>query len=105
MTSSPPPRRILSAINSGLSRLDSVAPVVKVKSVPRGARITFDSKPYATTDLAIKTYPGAHTITLELDGYETEQRTIVAAEEKTVEVSAELHSTTREDAASRRVEP
>ncbi len=68
--------------------------VVKVKSVPRGARITLDGKPYATTDLAINTYPGPHTITLELDGYQTEQRAIVAVEDKTVDVSAELRSTT-----------
>jgi hypothetical protein len=66
--------------------------VVKIKSVPRGARITLDGKPYATTDLSINTYPGTHTITLELEGYQTEQRTIDAIEDKTVDVSVELRS-------------
>jgi hypothetical protein len=64
--------------------------VIKVTSVPRGARITLDGKPFGATDASINTFPGTHTLVLELDKYQVEQRTVDAVEDKTVEVPAIL---------------
>lgn len=64
--------------------------VVAIKSVPRGARITFDGKLLGATDLAFNTYPGAHTVDLESDGHHPERRTVQAAEDKTTDVIVTL---------------
>jgi hypothetical protein len=64
--------------------------VVAIKTVPRGAQIKLDDKLMGATDQLINTYPGSHTIVLELDGYQTSNRTVDAVEGKTTEVNVAL---------------
>jgi hypothetical protein len=67
--------------------------VLSIKSVPRGARITLDGKLVGATDSLRNTYPGTHSLSLELDGYQIVTRDAEAVEGKTVEVNATLVST------------
>lgn len=64
--------------------------VVSIKSVPRGARITFDQKLVGATDTALSTYPGAHNLSLELEGYQLVSRSVDATEGKTADVNVAL---------------
>jgi hypothetical protein len=66
--------------------------VVAINSTPRGARITFDGDSMGATDRSFNTFPGTHTIVLELDGYERETRSIDAALDKTSELSVTMRS-------------
>lgn len=61
--------------------------VVTINSVPRGARIVFDGQPMGATDRSFNTYPGVHTVVLELDGYRQESRTVEAKLDKTSDLS------------------
>jgi hypothetical protein len=69
--------------------------VVSIKSVPRGARITFDQKLVGATDTSFNTYPGTHSLSLELDGYQVVNRSVDTAEGKTAEVNVALAKNTR----------
>jgi hypothetical protein len=71
--------------------------VVSIKSVPRGARITFDQKLVGATDASLNTYPGTHSLSLELDGYQVVNRIVDAAEGKTTEVNVALSQAPRAD--------
>lgn len=64
--------------------------VVSIKSVPRGARITFDQKLIGATDTSLNTYPGPHGLVLELEGYQVVNRSVDAAEGQTAEVNVAL---------------
>jgi hypothetical protein len=64
--------------------------VVSIKSVPRGARITFDQKLVGATDTSFNTYPGTHSLSLELDGYQAVNRSVDTVEGKTAEVNVAL---------------
>lgn len=66
--------------------------VVTINSVPRGARIVFDGQPMGATDRSFNTYPGVHTVVLELDGYRQESRTVEAKLDKTSELSLSMRS-------------
>jgi hypothetical protein len=68
--------------------------VVSIKSVPRGARITFDQKLVGATDTSFNTYPGTHSLSLELDGYQVENRSVETAEGKTADVNIALAKNT-----------
>ncbi len=59
---------------------------VSIRTTPPGAYITFDGETQGASDAVIPTYPGPHTIRLELDGHHVETRTVEAVEGKTVEV-------------------
>ncbi len=61
--------------------------VVAISSAPRGARITFDGQSMGATNRSFNTFPGTHTLILELDGYQRESRSVDAALDKTVELS------------------
>lgn len=61
--------------------------VAAIKSTPRGARILFDGQSMGATDRSFNTFPGVHTVVLELDGYHQETRTIEAALDRTSELS------------------
>jgi hypothetical protein len=61
--------------------------VVSIKSTPRGARITFDGNSMGATDRSFNTFPGTHTVVLELDGYTRESRTLEATLDRTSELS------------------
>ena len=64
--------------------------VVAIKTVPRGARIKFDDKLVGATDQSLNTYPGTHSLLLELDGYQIAERSVEAADGKTAEVNVAL---------------
>jgi hypothetical protein len=64
--------------------------VVAISSTPRGARITFDGESMGATDRSFNTFPGTHTLVLELDGYLRETRSVDAALDKTSELSVTL---------------
>jgi len=69
--------------------------VVAIHSTPRGARITFDGDTIGDTmgdtDRSISTFPGPHTVVLELEGYQRESRTIDAVLDKTFELWVGMH--------------
>jgi hypothetical protein len=64
--------------------------VISVRSTPRGARITLDGQLEGATDTAIATYPGPHTVSLELEGFQPATRTVDAADGKTAELAIPL---------------
>lgn len=68
--------------------------VVAVKSVPRGARITFDGNSMGATNRSFNTFPGRHTVVLDLDGYRRESRTIEAGLDRTSELVVTMRSPT-----------
>jgi hypothetical protein len=61
--------------------------VVTINSTPRGARILFDGQSMGATDRSFNTFPGVHTVVLELDGYRQETRTVQATLDRTSELS------------------
>ena len=70
--------------------LDSGRTVLAIKSTPQGAIYTVDGTLKSATDAIITVVPGTHVVTIEHDGYQTETRTIDAAEGKTAEVMVTL---------------
>ena len=63
---------------------------IAVRTTPPGARITFDDEAQGASDTEISTFPGSHTIRLELGGHRVETRTVEALEGKTVEVNVPM---------------
>ncbi len=64
--------------------------VVSITTTPRGARILFDGQSQGATDRSFNTFPGVHTVVVELDGYRQETRTVQAKLDKTTELSLVL---------------
>ncbi len=62
--------------------------VLSVKSSPQGARYTVDGTFVGVTDASIDVTPGPHTVTVELEGFETFVQNVSATEGKTAEVNA-----------------
>lgn len=62
--------------------------VLSVKSSPQGARYTVDGSFVGVTDASIDVTPGPHTVTVELEGFETFTQNVSATEGKTAEVNA-----------------
>lgn len=62
--------------------------VLSVKSSPQGARYTVDGTFVGVTDASIDVTPGPHTVTVELEGFETFIQNVSATEGKTAEVNA-----------------
>lgn len=62
--------------------------VLSVKSSPQGARYTVDGTFVGVTDASIDVTPGPHTVTVELEGFETVVQNVMATEGKTAEVNA-----------------
>lgn len=62
--------------------------VLSVKSSPQGARYNVDGTYVGITDASIDVTPGPHTVTVELDGFETFVQNVNATEGKTAEVNA-----------------
>lgn len=63
---------------------------IAVHTTPPGAFITFDGEPRGASESVIPTYPGSHTIRIELDGHHAEARTIEAVDGKTIEVEVPM---------------
>lgn len=63
---------------------------ISIRTTPPGAYITFDGETQGASDAVIPTYPGPHTIRLELDGHHVETRTVEAVEGKTVEINVPM---------------
>jgi hypothetical protein len=63
---------------------------IAIRTTPPRAYITFDGEAQGVSDTELPTYPGPHTIRVELDGHEPETRTVEAIEGKTVEVPVTL---------------
>ncbi len=59
---------------------------VSIRTTPPGAHIAFDGETQGASDAVVPTYPGSHTIRLELEGHHVETRTVEAVEGRTVEV-------------------
>lgn len=70
--------------------LSSGRTVLSVKSSPQGARYAVDGTFVGITDASIDVTPGSHTVTVELDGFETAVRSVEAVEGKTAELSIPL---------------
>lgn len=62
--------------------------VLSVKSSPQGARYTVDGAFVGVTDASIDVTPGPHTVTVELEGFDTFVQNVTAADGKTAEVNA-----------------
>ncbi|MBA3462157.1 MAG: PEGA domain-containing protein [Deltaproteobacteria bacterium] len=68
--------------------LTSGRTVLSVKSSPQGARYTVDGAFVGVTDASIDVTPGPHTVTVELEGFETFVQSVRATEGQTAEVNA-----------------
>lgn len=64
--------------------------VVTINSTPRGARLVFDGNSIGATDRSFSTFPGSHTVELELDGYRRESRSVAAVLDKTSVLSVTM---------------
>lgn len=64
--------------------------VLAITSTPRGARAYLDAALVGVTDTSIHVVPGPHTITVELDDYETATRHVVVEENTTQEIAFAL---------------
>jgi PEGA domain len=62
--------------------------VLSIRSSPQGARYTVDGSFVGVTDASIDVTPGPHTVTVELEGFDTFSQNVSAAEGKTAEVNA-----------------
>lgn len=60
---------------------------ISLHTKPPGAIITLDGEAHGTSDAVLPTFPGSHTIQLELDGHHAETRTVKASDGETVEVN------------------
>jgi hypothetical protein len=67
---------------------------LRVQSTPPGAWITLDTTNVGLTDRTTSTFPGRHTVTVQLDGYQSETRTIDVVENKETAVAFTLRPTT-----------
>ena len=63
---------------------------IALHTTPRGAAITFDGETQGTSDTVLATFPGPHTIRVELDDHQVETRTVEALDGKTVEVNVTM---------------
>lgn len=64
--------------------------LVKIRSAPTGARVVMDGNVVGATDLSISTFPGEHTVVLDLDGYLRESRTFDAIMDMTIDLKIEM---------------
>jgi hypothetical protein len=71
------------AARSGRTRLT-------IHTRPRGARLMLDSKPIPNTEAPLPTYPGKHTLVIQLEGHEPATREIVAVEGATTDTAVDL---------------
>ncbi len=67
--------------------------VLSVKSSPQGARYMVDGAFVGVTDASIDVTPGPHTVTVELEGFESFVQSVSATEGKTAEVNAVFRRT------------
>jgi len=67
--------------------------VLSIKSTPSGAAILLDGDKVGVTDSTYPTYPGKHTVAIQLDGYKLDSRDVNAIENQTTEIDAKLEST------------
>lgn len=82
--------------------LDSVAltagrTVLSIKSSPQGARYAVDGSYVGVTDASIDVTPGPHTVTVELEGFETFVQNVRATEGSTAEVNAVFRNDASDD--------
>jgi len=63
---------------------------IALRTTPPGAIITLDGEAHGASDTVLPTFPGSHTIRLELDGHHAEARTVEAYDGKTVEVNVTM---------------
>lgn len=66
--------------------------LVKIDSTPKGARVVMDGNVVGVTDLSISTFPGEHTVALDLDGYLRESRAFDAIMGMTIDLKIEMRS-------------
>lgn len=64
--------------------------LVTIETTPAGADVYFDNERVGGSNFTAKTFPGAHDIRLEKQGFITVNRTVQAEEGKTVDVSVTL---------------
>ncbi len=76
------------------SATNSSKTILSIKSVPAGARITFDGDAAGSTDATVVTYPGKHTIMVQATGYEAVVRDLTAVEGETTTLALTLQRTT-----------
>jgi len=63
---------------------------IALHTTPPGAIITLDGEAQGASDIVISTYPGSHTVRLELDGHHVETRTVEVLDGKTVDVNVTM---------------
>lgn len=74
--------------------------VLSVKSSPTGARYTVDGSFVGVTDASIDVTPGPHTVTVELEGFQSYAQNVSATEGKTAEVNAPLRRLPKDEQTS-----
>lgn len=64
--------------------------LLRVHSVPSGARVMIDNDPIGVTDLEFATYPGPHTISLDKPGFQIEVRHVNAQEDASTPIDVQM---------------
>jgi hypothetical protein len=65
---------------------------IAVSSTPPGAQIILDGERVGATDTTLRTYPGLHSVVLEMPGFALETRSLSVKEGETAKISATLRS-------------
>lgn len=66
--------------------------LVSVNSNPPGANVIFDSKMIGATPTVVKTFPGKHAVQIQKPGYRPADRSVIASEGTTQDVTVQLDS-------------
>lgn len=64
--------------------------LLRVHSVPSGARVMIDNDPIGVTDLEFATYPGPHTISVDKPGFQIEVRHVNAQEDASTPIDVQM---------------
>lgn len=64
--------------------------LIAVNTTPRGVRVKLDGDDTGTSNTVIATFPGTHTVTLDLNGYHPETHVVEVQEDKQVEVKVTM---------------
>lgn len=70
---------------------------IAVRTIPHRALITFDGEARGLSDTVITTYPGSHTVRLELGGHRVETRTVEVVDGQTAEISVAMQPNDEEN--------
>jgi hypothetical protein len=86
--------RACEELAAALFKATATGGTLRIASSPAGARVLVDGQPVGVTPLDYKVAPGEHTLSLDLDGFELETRTVVATSGATQPVDITMRART-----------